>query len=184
MNQINKIKQKPNDIKMTPLALAKLCIDMTPIGIGDILMDGCKGTGNFYNQFPNNPKLYCEINEGIDFFTNNKEYDWFITNPPWSKITQTLIKACSQARKGIGILIGVMNLTPKRLQIIEDCGFKITNIHFSTVTGWLGACAYIICQKQGNSFVTFSRKPFHMPGKEHEQFQKSKSQYMRNYRAT
>lgn len=183
MNFINKYKQKPNDIKMTPDELAKNCINKTPFADKDILFDGFRGKGAFYNQFPiGNPLMYAELEEDIDFFDNKKPYDWLISNPPWSKITEILNLATKQARKGIGLLIGCMNLTPKRIEILNKAGFSITHLHFATVTGWLGTCVYVVAQRNKPQLVSFDRMPFTMPGEEGIQFKQHMSAYNKNYR--
>ena len=184
MEFINKYKQKPNDIKMTPDELAKNCIDLTPISPTDILFDGFRGKGAFFRQYPAcNKKMYAELEEDIDFFSNSTPYDWLISNPPWSKITDILNLATKQARKGIGLLIGCLNLTPKRIQILNDAGFNITHLHFATVTGWLGTCVYIVAERNKPQVISFDRKPFQMPNEEGVIFKEKMRAYSKNYRA-
>lgn len=48
-----------------------------------IILDPCKGEGAFSNQIPN--CLWCEIQDGVDFFEFNQKVDWIIGNPPYSK---------------------------------------------------------------------------------------------------
>ena len=48
-----------------------------------MILEPCRGTGNFYNQF-RQPKDWCEIKEGKDFFRWTETVDWIITNPPYS----------------------------------------------------------------------------------------------------
>lgn len=178
MNYINKYKQKPNDLKMTPDVLAKNCIDNTPFTDKDILFDGFRGKGAFYKQFPlGNEIMWAELDEDIDFFENKKPYDWLISNPPWSKITDILKLATKQARKGIALLIGCMNLTPKRIEILNKAGFNITHLHFATVTGWLGTCVYIVAERGKPQVISFDRAPFQMPGEEGQLFKEKMSNY-------
>ena len=182
LNWIATCKQKPNDIKMTPPELAKNCINITPFKEGDTLMDGFRGSGSFYNNYPANVnKLWCEIEEGKDFFKCEDSYDWFLTNPAFSLITPTLQHACKYARKGIGILIGSMNMTPKRLEILQDNGFSITHLHYATVTGWLGVTIFIVAERNKNNIITYDRAPHKMPGKEGEDFKAKLKTYNKNY---
>ncbi len=183
MEWISPIKQKPNDLKMTPVAVVKKCMNLITIEDGDSILDGFKGTGNFYNNFPSNCiKNYCEIEEGLDFFKYDKEYDWFITNPAFSLITPTLHKICKEAKKGFGLLIGALNLTAKRLSIIHKSGFNITKIHYSVIKGWIGPAVFIVAERDKPSIVTYDITN-HLPdGQEGLDFQLKYKQYQKNYR--
>ena len=184
MNWISKIKQKPNDLKMTPPTLAKKCISLINIEDDDVILDGFKGTGNFFNNYPTNCKKdYCEIEEGLDFFKYDKEYDWFITNPAFSLITPTLNKVCKEAKKGFGLLIGVLNLTPKRLAIIHDAGYNITKIHYSIIRGWLGTAVFIVAERDKPSIVTYDVKNYPPEGEEGKNFLLKYNKYQKEYRA-
>lgn len=46
-------------------------------------LEPCRGDGAFYKYLPD-PKTWCEISQGRDFFDYNKEVNWIITNPPYS----------------------------------------------------------------------------------------------------
>lgn len=71
------------DRHMTPPCIAKVITDLLPLS-GRVLEPG-RGTGAFYNAFPDScEKLWCEIDEGRDFFQFNDEVDWVVTNPPFS----------------------------------------------------------------------------------------------------
>ncbi len=47
------------------------------------ILEPCKGKGVFFDNLPE-PKLFCEIDEGIDFFEYSGKVDWIISNPPYS----------------------------------------------------------------------------------------------------
>ena len=50
----------------------------------DSILEPFKGNGAFYDKIPSsNPKFYCEIDDGIDFFDYDKKHDWAISNPPF-----------------------------------------------------------------------------------------------------
>lgn len=83
-------KSTPNDRVMTPLPIAKLIIEhFNPSGLK---LDNAKGNGAFYNQMQE-PKDWCEIAEGRDFFDYNGKVDWIITNPPFSIFDNFLLKS-------------------------------------------------------------------------------------------
>lgn len=64
----NGIEFKQRDVVYTNRNIAKSIIDRYNL-TGSIL-DPCKGDGAFYEQIPN--ALWCEIQEGRDFFFNFK----------------------------------------------------------------------------------------------------------------
>lgn len=85
-NQPNR-NYKSNDKIMTPLYLTKLIVNyFNPKGI---ILEPCKGSGNFLKFLPIH-SLWCEIDEGIDFFNFQEKVNWIITNPPWSKVRDFL----------------------------------------------------------------------------------------------
>ena len=75
--------RKPNDLVYTPEKIAQHIISSYPLH-GKVL-DPCRGTGVFYNNFPESvEKDWCEISEGRDFFNYNAHVDWIVSNPPYS----------------------------------------------------------------------------------------------------
>lgn len=80
---------KPNDDISTPVEISKMIIDM--FDIQGVILDPFKGTGSFYNQYPNYvSKEWCEIKDGRDFFKYDKKVDWIISNPPYSILDEVL----------------------------------------------------------------------------------------------
>ena len=98
-----KKREKPNDIFITPLQLAKKQIDMINYDINDLWLDPFKNDGSFYNQYPTNKKDWCEILEGKDFFEfvkdvipSDKEYENIIEfkNKPIIKDNERYNEMC------------------------------------------------------------------------------------------
>jgi len=54
------------------------------------IIEPCSGDGVFLNFLPNAD--WCEIKKGRDFLLWEGEYDWAITNPPYSKIRKFLLR--------------------------------------------------------------------------------------------
>ena len=74
------------ELMFTPDADAQKIMDwINPqIPQGDSILEPFKGNGAFYDKILDcNPKFYCEIDDGIDFFEYNKQVDWAISNPPF-----------------------------------------------------------------------------------------------------
>lgn len=116
------------DLVMTPPEVAKDIIDhFKPTGT---ILDPCRGTGAFYNQFPKKTARYwCELSEGVDFFQWNTPVDWIITNPPWSKVRQFLVHS-TLVSDNICFLIPFNHFATKcRLRIIQEAGFGIKEFY-------------------------------------------------------
>ena len=178
-----KDKENPNDKKMTPKGLALKLINMTPIKAGDFLLDGFSGKDAFYSQYPSNVKKdWCEIDRGRDFFKWNKKVDWVgPTNPPYSKIKQVLEHSCKVANKGIALLIGIINIGPNRIKMLEDNGFGITHFHICNVTGWFGKSLFFIAQKRKPSIITYDIGYWKMPKDENEEYRNKQKEYQHKY---
>lgn len=111
---------KPNDIIMTPLPIAKQIIDAFDIQ-GKVL-DPFKGEGAFYNQLSGD-KEWCEITEGRDFFDYSDHVDWIISNPPYSIFDEVLTHSFEIA-DNIVYLVPLSKVVSsfKRVRAIEDYG--------------------------------------------------------------
>ena len=178
-----KDKKNPNDNKKTPLELAKKLIDMTPFYDDDVVLDGFAGEGAFINQYPQYiyPE-WCEINYNRDFFKWKKMVDWVgPTNPPYSKINKVFEHSVKIAKKGIAYLIGIINITPKRLQFLDDNNFGITHFHICQVRGWFGKSVFIIAQKNKKNIISYSTKSFQMPQDEYKIFKQKEVEYQKKY---
>lgn len=77
----------PNDIVFTPKPVAEFIVNWAnPNGK---CLDPCMGEGVFYDLLPE-PKDWCEITKGKDFFDYNKSVDWIVGNPPYSDFNRFL----------------------------------------------------------------------------------------------
>lgn len=144
----HKIKHReiPNDEFYTPDELAKKLVKLVPVGKFDIICDNAYGKGAFLRAFKGLEVAVYQANKK-DFFKWTAKQDWFITNPPYSSLNDWLEHSCKYAKKGFAYLLGLHNLTPKRIQMCEDYGFRITAIHLCKVFKWFGISAFIIWQK-------------------------------------
>jgi hypothetical protein len=158
-NTSHKIKNRvnPNDVFITPLKLAKYNIDKIDYNQDDIWYDPFKNNGSYYNQFPNENKLWSEILEDKDFFTFNEKVDIICSNPPYSMINKVLEKSVELNPRIISYLIGVNNLTAKRMQYMENNGYYITKIHICKVFKWYGMSMIVIWEKDKKPIMTYDR---------------------------
>lgn len=144
MNQIQK-RENANDCFVTPVEICKKAVAMVDNKQEYVWLDPWKGTGNFYNNFPSeNRKDWCEINEGRDFFEYNERVDVICSNPPFSKIDKCIDKCIELDPTYIIIVLGNLNMSPKRLQKINDKGYYLTKSHMFRVRNWFGN-PYVFC---------------------------------------
>tara|TARA_R100000501_G_C2592958_1_gene92370 strand:- start:236 stop:856 length:621 start_codon:yes stop_codon:yes gene_type:complete len=178
-----KDKENPNDKKMTPKGLALKLINMTPLKEGDFVLDGFSGKDAFYSQYPSYVKKdWCEIDRGKDFFKWNKKVDWTgPTNPPYSQIQKVLEHSCKISNKGIAFLIGMINMSPKRVKMLEDNGFGITHFHICNVRGWFGKSLFFIAEKGKTNIITYDPFYYKMPPDEQNAYVKKQKEYQHKY---
>mgnify|MGYP003677042100 FL=1 len=155
----HKIKKRntANDIFITPLDLAKKAISLIEYEDSDIWYDPFKNTGNYYNQYPNDNKLYSEILEDKDFFDFEEHIDIICSNPPYSIIDNVIKKSIDLKPRVINYLIGVGNLTARRLEMFENAGYGLTKIHMCKVYKWYGMSFIVQFEKDKESIMSFDR---------------------------
>tara|TARA_R100000951_G_C2522848_1_gene143967 strand:- start:15 stop:536 length:522 start_codon:yes stop_codon:yes gene_type:complete len=156
LNDVKK-REKPNDVFITPLQLAKNHIDMIPHNENDVWYDPFKNNGSYYNQFPNENKLWSEILEGKDFFEFNENIDVICSNPPYSLMDKVLKKSIELNPHTISYLIGIHNLTTRRIEYMEKAGYYITKIHLTKVFKWFGMSIIVIWEKNKNGIIDYDR---------------------------
>jgi type I restriction-modification system DNA methylase subunit len=155
-------KTNPNDVFITPLELVKLHCDLVHVNENDVIYDPFFGTGNYYNSFKNHFKqntfLFSEITLGKDFFEFDEKIDVIISNPPYSCIDNVLTKSIQLNPHTISYLIGINNLTTKRIEYMNHNGYGLTTLHFTKVYSWFGMSIIVIFTKDGDNCISFDRK--------------------------
>jgi len=152
-----KNREIPNDIFLTPLLIAKKHIDMINYNDDDIWYDPFKNTGNYYNQYPNDNKKWSEILDDKDFFEFNEKVDIICSNPAYSIMDKILEHSVKLQPKIISYLIGINNLTPKRIEYMENNDYFITKIHLCKIYKWYGMSSIIIWEKDKKGIINFDR---------------------------
>jgi hypothetical protein len=152
-----KKRENANDIFITPLNLAKFQIDMIETKDGDIWFDPFKNSGNYYNQFPTENKVWTEILENKDFFEYDLNVDIICSNPPYSIIDDVLKKSVELKPRVISYLIGINNLTAKRIKFMNDNGYGITKLHITKVFKWFGMSVIVQFEKDKENIISFDR---------------------------
>lgn len=156
----HKIKKRdsPNDVFITPLNLAKINIDMIETNESDVWFDPFKNNGSYYNQYPTDNKDWCEILEGKDFFSYGGDVDVICSNPPYSLMDKILYKSCELNPRVIAYLIGVGNLTTRRIEMMENHGYKIVKLHMCKVWKWYGMSFFVVWEKtESDGIISYDR---------------------------
>jgi len=152
----------------TPSELAKDLIATLPLLPTDKLYEPFKGEGAFYNHFPTeNPKDWSELTDGRDYKDYTGDYDWVITNPPFSLDTGSkrinafwflLDYYSKRANKGIAFLGNATcfgSLTPRRMKELTDRGWYITKLVVCSVKKWAGRYYFFTIEKRPSAVVGF-----------------------------
>lgn len=114
-----------NDCVMTPEDLVKRLI--AHFQLQGKILEPCKGSGNFLRYLPIDT-LWCEIDEGRDFFDFHQKVDWIITNPPWSKM-RAFLKHAMEIANNVCFLMTINHIwTKARLRDMKEAGFGIKEI--------------------------------------------------------
>jgi len=154
-------RKEANDIFITPIELAKKHIDMIDYNDDEIWLDPCKNNGSYYNQYPNDNKDWCEILDNRDFFEYDKKVDIICQNPPFSIINKWIDKNISLNPRVISLLIGLCNLTTKRVETLEKAGYGLTKLKMLKVYSWYGMSCIVVFEKNKKSIIEYDRKIYY-----------------------
>ena len=120
------VKNNGNDKIMTPPYLAEKIVNhFRPNGK---ILEPCCGTGAFLQYLPNAD--YCEIDKGLDFLKTKGKWDWIITNPPYSKYRDFLIKSMEVADNIVFLQLINATFYKTRLRDIATNNFSIKEMYF------------------------------------------------------
>lgn len=121
----------PSDKVYTPHHIAKEVLDIFLPMVGDgSVIEPFRGDGAFYDLLPDGC-AWCEIDRGVDFMLHQEEYDWMITNPPYSEFKNMLPKILTTA-KNVVLVIPMNKLLSSmpRMMDIQRAGANIKRIHY------------------------------------------------------
>lgn len=118
-----------HDLAVTPEPLAAAVVDyFAPRGR---LCDPARGSGPFYRAMQRHSLSveWFEIAAQRDFLSHQAgpgfEYDWIITNPPWSKLRKFLQQAMRLAPNVVFLVTMPHMTTRARLRDMDDAGFGL-----------------------------------------------------------
>jgi len=158
-----KNRENPNDKFYTPLDLVKVHLDMFKnIPNNSKILEPFAGKKVYYNEmlklFNNCIIEYTEIDEGLDFFNYNNKVDYIISNPPYSLINKVLEHSVLLKPKVISYLLGFCNITPKRIEYMNNNGYFISGYFLTKVYKWFGHSVIITFSNEiSNNIISFDR---------------------------
>jgi hypothetical protein len=92
-------------------------------------LDPCRGDGAFYDQCDVAQKDWCELGEGRDFLEYQGQANWIITNPPWSKMREFLVKGMEVANNVVYLTTINHYTTKRRMRDMREMGFGVPEIY-------------------------------------------------------
>lgn len=119
-----------SDVHYTNDAVAaRIVSHFKPVGK---CLEPFRGDGAFYKHLPEGTD-WCEIEDGRDFFDCNNQYDWIVTNPPFSSLTQ-VFKHSFTLSKNCVFLVGISKYwsSKPRLDLAKDYGGLKEILHVGT----------------------------------------------------
>jgi len=159
-----KKREKPNDVFYTPIPLVETHLELVKkyVNDNDVVYDGFYGTGNYYNNyekyFKNNTFEFSEIEMGKDFFKFDKHIDLIISNPPYSILDNVFEKSVELKPHTISYLIGINNLTAKRIEYMNSKGYYLDELHLCKVFKWYGmSCIIVFTNKVKKNKISYDR---------------------------
>jgi len=157
-NRKPKHHHSDRDRIFTPENLAIELISKIPADDGDSWCDPCYGKGVFYNNFPTENKDFCEIDMGKDFLQSLDEWDWCVTNIPFSIPNEFIFGMARRSNRGFGILCLANSMTATRLKKLEKMGFYIHSLSIVYVKEWgfgYRTDFYVFSRKKVDKFNTY-----------------------------
>jgi len=176
-------RKNAKDVFITPKALAKMHIDMVPDEYKtprSIWLDPCANSNVYFDQFPKGSGGFgmnyrCEILEGTSFFDctikkrggdvyENPQVSYYqpeyviCSNPPYSILDDWFKKTIELNPDCFSYLIGIGNLTARRIEWCEKAGYGLTKMKMLKVKSWYGMSIIVVFEKNKPSIMTIDRK--------------------------
>ena len=169
-------RKNAKDVFITPKALAKMHIDMVPDEYklsSSIWLDPCANSNVYFDQFPDTiwNKYRYEILEGTSFlessfkkttlenFHSGDTVEYVIcSNPPYSILDDWFKKTIELNPDCFSYLIGIGNLTARRIEWCEKAGYGLTKMKMLKVKSWYGMSVIVVFEKNKPSIMTIDRK--------------------------
>jgi hypothetical protein len=158
-----KSRSKANDVFYTPSNVVKVHLNLIDHTPDDKWFDPFFGAGAYYNAFPTSNKSWTEITLNKDFFQYTEPCDIIASNPPYSMIDKVLEKSVQLNPRVISYLIGLHNLTTKRIEYMNTKGYYLKTLHMLKIYEWYGMSCIVVFDKSCNkNCISFDRTVYRM----------------------
>ena len=117
---------------------ASLHADKQDNTISMVWYDPFRNSGSYFHQFPEGDHEWSEILDGKVFFEFDKHVDIVCSNPPYSCLNQVLVKSVELKPLIISFLVGMHNLTTKRIEFMNSHGYYMEKLHMCKIHNWYG----------------------------------------------
>lgn len=159
------VKPSNQEFHYTNEQMVKDLLATVPIKRNDSVLDAGSGLNKvWYKNVKVRAKYECEIEDGHDFMDWDKKVSWVIGNPPFCQSWAFTEKALTIATEGIAFLVNNAGLnsqmTPKRLQTIQDAGFTLQSIRVVADKRWFGRYYFLIYEKKPGSLISWESKTY------------------------
>lgn len=167
-----KTKRRENDFYPTPEFATKALLENVPIG--GIVLEPCSGDGDIVRVLKKHPGIEHVTTNDLSWYRHAQyqedatkqtiydmaDFDWIVTNPPFSHAYEILERAHKNAEYGVALLLRLSFLEPtykrgpflfetppNKLLILPRISFTGDGKTDSTT------CAWIIWDKSGESWI-------------------------------
>lgn len=86
-----------------------------------MVLEPCRGAGAIYDLLPPG-SMWCEIDEGRNFFDFTDQIDWIISNPPYDQ-TRAFMRHAFKLARNIVFLVPARNIVSGYGTVREMCGW-------------------------------------------------------------
>lgn len=128
--------RKPNDFYNTPQSLTEHLLRVEKFNKKCTICEPATGNNAITDVLRRNwnPDLVTSYDLETDFFKDNNDYDYIITNPPFSKSTDFILHAKKRVRKKFCLLLPLNYLHGKQRyeKIFTDKKYGLSKVHIFT----------------------------------------------------
>ena len=152
-------RETPKDVFFTPQTAVTQHLSLITeyTKPADKWFDPFYGEGVYYNSFPTENKDFTEITLQKDFFQYTLDTDVICSNPPYSMINQVLEHSVKLKPRVISYLIGMGNLTPRRIEYMNVNGYGLAKVCMTKIYKWYGFSFICVFVKGAENCMTFDR---------------------------
>lgn len=119
-----------SDVHFTDPRVSKFIVDFfRPKGR---VLEPFKGGGAFYDHLPKGTH-WAEVDDGVDFFSIEDKFDWIVTNPPFSNLTD-IMEHCFEISKTTVLLVPMSKIysSAPRMSLVKNVASIKRELYFGS----------------------------------------------------